>query len=214
MNKITFKKFSDLEAAKYVIALFERNDISYSFSENKSSLDSSFSSSLLNEFEIKIDEQDFKKAEEILWNDSEAVIKNLPEDYYLFSFSEGELKEVVYKRDEWNDLDYSLAIYLLKKQGIELTTEQLNQYRADRIKELKKPEKNHFGWILAGYLFSFLGGLLGFIIGYVLYTQKKTLPNGERVYEYSEKDRKHGKWMIRIGVVVLVLNIFIKIIFF
>ena len=43
-----------------------------------------------------------------------------------------------------------------------------------------------------GYFFTIIGGLLGIFIGYSLFTVKKTLPNGKKVYSYSENDRKHG----------------------
>lgn len=214
MSKVTFKKFSTLEEANYILNLLKKNTIDFEFSENKSSLDSNFSSVLLNEYEIKLDKVDFNKAELIISNDSQEIIKNLPSDYYLFSFSDEELKEIVFKKDEWNELDYNLSLQILKERGIVLSKDEIREIDKKRLDELRKPEKSNEYWIYGGYILCILGGLLGFIIGYVLYSQKKTLPNGQRVYEYVESDRRHGKRMIKLGIVVLVINIILNFVIF
>ncbi|WP_431243320.1 hypothetical protein ACQ9BO_01130 [Flavobacterium sp. P21] len=64
---------------------------------------------------------------------------------------------------------------------------------------------------MAGYLFSLLGGGIGMVIGYSLWTSKKTLPNGERVYSYNEADRKHGKTIFILGTIIFPLVLLIKI---
>lgn len=204
MNFVTYKKYSTSEHAKYVSNLLTKHGIPNEYIENKASLDSNFSSTLLNEFEVKIEQSDFKKSDEILLNDSKEYIKTLPEDYYLFSFSDNELIEIIHKKDEWNELDYLLAISILESRGIEITNNDLEIAKKNRIEKLKKPEKSDSFWIIVGYIFAMLGGLLGFIIGYVLFTQKKTLPNGERVFEYAENDRKHGKYIIYVGLLFFI----------
>ena len=70
------------------------------------------------------------------------------------------------------------------------------------MKALAKPEESQKSWIIAVYLFSFLGGGVGVIIGYSLWSSKKTLPNGERIYSYKSEDRKHGKNIFIIGLIV------------
>jgi len=86
----------------------------------------------------------------------------------------------------------------------------LNSLKNERLKHLAKPEENQKPWIIAGYLFSILGGFLGLIIGYFLWTAKKTLPNGKKVYSYSKKDRKHGKYIFYIGLLVTPSSILIR----
>jgi len=207
---IVFKKFSNQEQAILLSKLLEKNKIYSELVQNKSTLDSSFSSVLLEDFEIKINQKDFKKAEEVVILDSKGLINTLPEDYYLFSFSNDELIEVIRKKDEWSELDYLLAIQLLEKNGIIISEEDLIKAENKRINELKKPEKGQKPWIIAGYFFAFLGGLLGFIIGYFLWKQKKSLPNGERVFEYDEIDREHG---IKILIISFLALFFYVIIF-
>lgn len=207
---VVFKKFSNQEQAILLSKLLEKNKIYNELVQNKSTLDSSFSSVLLEDFEIKINQKDFKKAEEVVILDSKGLINTLPEDYYLFSFSNDELIEVIRKKDEWNELDYLLAIQLLEKNGIIISEEDLIKAESKRIKELEKPEKGQQPWIIVGYIFAFLGGFLGFIIGYFLWKQKKSLPNGERVFEYDKIDREHG---IKIFIISFLALFFYVIIF-
>lgn len=52
--------------------------------------------------------------------------------------------------------------------------------------------------------------MLGIFIGWFLTTYKKTLPNGERVYEYNENDRKQGRRILFIGIVIFAIAVIYK----
>ena len=89
-----------------------------------------------------------------------------------------------------------------------LTSEE---FKEDKIETLKKPDEPQTFWIGIGYFFAIMGGLLGVFIGWFLTTHKKTLPDGERVYGYSESDRIHGRRIFWIGVVVIALSVIVRI---
>ena len=80
-----------------------------------------------------------------------------------------------------------------------------------RIEDLAKPESNQKLWIWFGYAAALVGGLLGIIIGHLLWKGKKTLPDKTQVYTYSESDRKHGKIIFYIGILMLTLIILFRI---
>jgi hypothetical protein len=212
MEFVTFRKYPQLETAKYVVQLLEKNDIANEFIQNKSNLDRNFSSPLLEDFEVKILSKDFELAEKILLEDNKKFIASLPEDYYLYSFSNEELKEVISKKDEWSEIDFLVAIEILNSRGVIISEEEIEVSKKQRLQELKKPEKNPHDWIFAGYVFAFLGGLLGILIGYFLWKQKKTLPDGSRVYEYVASDRIHGKRIFKIGIIVLIIGVLYQMI--
>ncbi|WP_236262991.1 hypothetical protein [Aggregatimonas sangjinii] len=86
----------------------------------------------------------------------------------------------------------------------------LNSLKKERIKQLAKPEENQKAWIFCGYVFAIFGGFLGLIIGYFLWTAEKTLPDGNKVYSYSEKDRKHGKTIFFISVIIFPTALFLR----
>ena len=89
-----------------------------------------------------------------------------------------------------------------------MTKEDILEAKNKRIEELRQPDRSSSKWIDLGYVFAILGGFLGFIIGYLLLTQKKTLPNGERVFAYSLEDRKHGKRILYVGVFFFMFYVF------
>jgi ABC-type lipoprotein release transport system permease subunit len=207
-----FKKYPTVEQVQEVIRFLNKNDIETQFGENSSSLDSNFlGSSFNNEFEIKIKESDFEKANQILEKIAENQINEVDSDYYLFSFSNEELFDILLKQDEWNEFDYSLSKKILNSRGKSVDFDMLKSLKKQRLEDLAKPEENQKLWIVAGYFFALLGGLLGVIIGYVIMTSKKTLPNGKKVFSYNENDRIQGKIMFYIGIIMLPFYIILKI---
>ncbi len=136
---------------------------------------------------------------------------DLPNNYYLFDFTDEELIEVVAKPDEWNQLDYLLALKLLKERGKEVNPILADKLREHRIEELAKPEVSQKGMIYSGYALAVLGGIIGIGIGWTLSSQKKTLPNGNVVYVYSESDRKHGNRILWIATISFVLWIVLRL---
>jgi hypothetical protein len=163
------------------------------------------------EYCVKIKKIDFEKANAILSEKAKAEIYEIQDDYYLFSFSDEELIDVIEKSDEWNKFDVELARKLLKEGGNEITDERINEIKKQRIIELSKPEEGQNIYILIGYICAFLGGLLGIFIGWHLLTYKKTLPNGNRIYAYSENDRKQGNRILILGGIFIVIWILYSI---
>ncbi len=54
-------------------------------------------------------------------------------------------------------------------------------------------------WIIAGYIFSIIGGFLGWVIGAHLKFSNEKLPNGSKVKKFDEKSQQHGLILIIIG---------------
>lgn len=206
-----FRKFTNLDHAHDIHDLLTSKGIKTVIGDNSSSLDNSFGGNhAQDELEIRIDVADFERAEAILAQHARDSLNDVPKDYYLFEFTDDELYEVLVKHDEWNEFDYLLAQKILEDRGKPVDEEHLDNLRQERIDLLAKPDKDQQGWIIAGYIFSILGGFLGLIIGYFLWTSRKTLPNGVKVPSYSESNRKHGKYIFLIGVIVLPISILMR----
>lgn len=198
-----FKKFSSLEQANELKDLLKENGIESLITDNIPPVDFTFSgNTLLNEFEVKVKQSDIKNAEKILERHAENLIDEIDADYYLFTFTNEELFDILLKQDEWNEIDYTLAQKILKQRGESVDKDLLKSLKNERLNDLSKPEKDQRHWIIAGYIFSLLGGFIGLIIGYSLWTSKKTLPNRQKVYTYSANDRTQGKYIFYIGLVV------------
>ncbi|MFV8353208.1 hypothetical protein [Flavobacterium sp. XS2P14] len=163
------------------------------------------------EYCVKIKKIDFERTNVVLSEKTKAEINEIQDDYYLFSFSDEELIDVIEKSDEWNKFDVELAHKLLKERGNEITDEQINEIKKQRIVELSKPEEGQNIYIIIGYICAFLGGFLGVFIGWHLLTYKKTLPNGNRIYAYSENYRKQGNRILILGGIFIVIWILYRI---
>lgn len=212
---VEFQRFSSEEELENCIKILTENNIEYIIEDVSINLDPVLSSNKLGkEFLIKIEQVNFEKTNEILDKFYSSEINEIDNDYYLFSFSDDELLDVIIKSDEWNKFDVQLAKKILSKKGKGLSNLEIDHIKRQRILDLSKPEKKQSEWIFVGYVSSLLGGLLGIFIGWHLLTFKKTLPNGDRIFNYSNEDRKHGNQILIFGIISIIVWTIIKIIFF
>ena len=199
-----FQKFNSESQAIDFGSLLNENKIEFLIENISINFDPILSNNEFGkEYCVKIKKDDFEKANEILREKAKTEINEVRDDYYLLSFSDEELIDVIEKSDEWNKFDVELAQKLLKERGNEITNEQINELKKQRIVELSKPEKGQNIYIIIGYVCAILGGLLGIFIGWHLLTYKKTLPNGNRIYAYSKNDRKQGNRILILGAVFI-----------
>lgn len=68
-------------------------------------------------------------------------------------------------------------------------------------KMIIKEEKAGLGWLIPGYIFAFLGGYIGMIIGISLIVSKIKLADGTKVKKYDQESRTHG-------TIILILSFF------
>lgn len=207
-----FRKFPSIAEAQELEVFLNNHNIETVLADNLPPVDVTFSgSTLLHEYEVGLKLEDFEKAEALLQENAENILDQVDKDYYLFDFTDEELYDILLKSDEWSSLDYTLAVKILEDRGNKIDTTVLKNLKTQRLTDLAKPEGNQKSWIIGGYIFAFLGGLIGLIIGYSIWTSKKVLPNGEKVYSYSENDRNQGKTIFYIGIIVLPITIIIKL---
>lgn len=214
-NFVEFQRFGSESELENCVKILTENNIEYGIEDVSVNLDPVLSSNKYRkEFLLKIEKVNFDKANKILDEFYSSEIDEIEKDYYLFSFSYEELLDVIIKSDEWNKFDVQLAQKILNEKGKGLSNSEIEEIKRQRILDLSKPEKKQSEWIFVGYISSLLGGLLGIFIGWHLLTFKKTLPNGDRVFNYSNEDRKHGNQILILGIVSIVIWTIIKIIFF
>ncbi len=224
---ISYKKFKDLDIANDISEKLKREGVYFEIENEKQYFDPTFANNpMQNDFRIKIEPSNFLKADKILENYYASLLDRIQEDYYLFSFTNKELFEIISKPDEWGDLDYQLAKKILLDRGEEITNEELQNLKDKRINVLSKPETSQTALVIFGYAVNVLGIIslfikiefrliwlpIAIIMGAILSQTKTVLPNGEVIFSYNEKDRKHGK-IIGLLCMVLILLILILLCF-
>lgn len=125
------------------------------------------------------------------------------ENNLLNDFSDEELLDVVKKPDEWSEEDIAMAQALLEKRGKHLSDEVIEAYRQKRLEEVRKPQFGGYVTIIIGYIFAFLGGLIGIFLAASL-LGKKRIFNGEKVNAYDKTTRINAFIYLIISILVLI----------
>ncbi len=206
-----FRKFPTRALAEEMQELLEEEGLDCRIGDNIPPFDITFSgSTLLHEYEIRLHPSDFNRAHEILDEWADNLLYDVDPEHFLFQYSDSDLYEVLLRPDEWSPHDYALARKILQQRGVVIDDQLVESIRARRLEELSKPEENQSGWIIAGYILAVLGAFFGALIGYFLWTSRKTLPNGKRVPSYSLKDRLHGKYIFILSLILLPVYIILR----
>ena len=223
---IVFQSFSDLGLAQELSKKLTSFEIEHRLEKVPAMLDSNILGVTYQpDISIKLHAVDFTKASNLLVEYYKPQVEMIGTDYYLYDFSNEELLEILAKPDEWNPLDFHLSLKILKSRGIAVSEQQITTLKEERVKELAKPEKTASGLITIGYIFIFFGfvaliniltkkefnffpGILlfGAFLGSHLSKDKKTLPDGRRLFCYNNHDRFHGGIIFYISVGLLVLT--------
>ncbi|SHK12094.1 hypothetical protein [Chryseobacterium polytrichastri] len=223
--KSIFRKSINKSIIQEIASVLEDHLIQYETIDNEKDFDPSFVSNPGKiEYQILISEDDFEVANKVI-SEYYAHEMIIPEGYYLLEYSNEELKEIVFKKDEWNEFDYEAAKKILENRGENITDEEINSINKKRLESLKNEYDNPKeveNYIIIGYIFAVVGCIVSLFWGMLIFVSyaiavaiiklKKQLPNGERVYYFNEKDRKHGKRILLLSFIFTAFWILIFII--
>jgi hypothetical protein len=220
---LPFHTFPDASLIGDFIEKLEKNNIVFEVEKTPKILDSTISGiSSDPDIVVKLRSRDFVRAHECLEEYYKNQISNIDKDYYLFSFSDNELFEIISKPDEWGYLDYELAQKILIDRGQKIDTDLLQKLKSERNRELAKEEHPGFFLYFLAYFFifngllaiispvffygdfTFMATLFSVFIGRSIYKNKKTLPNGQSVFCHPIKDRNRGKFLMSFGLIVFI----------
>jgi len=220
---ITYQKFNDPALADELAEHLDRHNIDYQIEEESLTFNITFlpNDALQKEYAVKIKSKDFETVNRLLKDDEIKNIEDVDKSYYLFTFTDDELMEVITKADEWSAFDVVLARKLLGERGRDISEATILAINQNRITELKNPEPTQRLWVIIGYVIALSGLILpffvfiiGLFIGGHLAWHKKTLPDGERVMAYNENDRKHGKRIFYLSIITFALQVIYGIVYF
>lgn len=204
-NFLTYQKFNDPQLAATMCDQLRSQGIDCKIVNEAPTFDISFA---FNKFEptihLKIPSDEFVRAHAALEEYYQRQLDTLDPDYYLLSFSDEELLDLVQHPDEWGALDYALAKQLLVKHGKPVTPQQEENIREQRLEQLSETEPAHASWVFVSYLAAIFVCLVGFFLGYALAFSKKNLPNGQQVFLYGDGDRRHGRRIMTISALIFI----------
>ena len=218
---LTFHTFNDADIANEFAEILRGKGIDFVVEQTPQMLDSVIiGTSSFPDISIKLLPEDFNKGHSCLEEYYRPAVENVEPDYYLFSFTDKELYDLLRKPDEWGYLDFQLARKILNDRGFLVDDFSIQKLREERNKVLARPERSGLFLYLVAYFFmlcgllyvlsplfnffdyTFCSTVVSIFIGRHIGRTRKVLPDGQRVLYYNEKDRNHGKMIMRIGLVI------------
>lgn len=196
---ITYQQFYNQSDAEAFAAFLDGKNIPFEVERQRAVLDPIYIGEQSEPtYIVKIQPDQFEKVNALMKEEAAKQLNNVPADYYLFEFTDDELKNVLQESNEWSQLDILLAEKLLKERGVPDASIPLDAlvkpYEAARIGT----------WALvAGYICCGLFPVYSIPMGVVVMSAKKTLPDGTRIPMYDKWSCNHGLAITIIGSVIV-----------
>lgn len=168
----TFQQFSDPGLASVIAEKLEAQQIECVVEKVKPLLEPGFFRNTVEQtIHLKVRSADLDEAHKALEEYYRHQLQDVDPGYYLFSFPDIELLEIVAKPDEWGHFDYVLARALLADRGLEIPDETVEQMKQQRLLQLAKEagmDSTTDGLIAVGTLLDgFFAGIKKKIISYL-----------------------------------------------
>jgi hypothetical protein len=100
-----------------------------------------FSNTIEPNIHLKVRAADLDRAHQVLEEHYEHQLQDVDPNYYLFSFTDPELLDIVAKPDEWGHFDYVLARELLAERGLPIPDETMRQMKQQRRRQLAQQSR-------------------------------------------------------------------------
>jgi hypothetical protein len=134
---LTFQKFNDPGLASAIADKLKERRIECLVEKVLPLLEPSFFRNTVEQtIHLKVRATDFDRAHKALEEHYEHQLQDVDPGYYLFSFTDLELLEIVAKPDEWGHFDYVLARELLAERGLPIPDETIQQMKKQRLRQL------------------------------------------------------------------------------
>ena len=148
------------------------------------------------EYMVKILPDDFERVNELQRKEAAKQLDDVNPEYYLFEFTEEELKNVLAHPDEWNYFDQLLAAKLLQER---FSAGETIPVEAPPVKMIE-PSRIGTLALVAGYVCCILMPLYSIPMGAVVLTSRRTLGNGVKVPLYDKWSQNHAGFIVGFGI--------------
>ncbi|HUR45840.1 MAG TPA: DUF3784 domain-containing protein [Candidatus Saccharimonadales bacterium] len=133
---------------------------------------------------------------------------DLSADHYLLTSTDQELVEILAHPTDWCGYDVAHARQLAVQRGIDLG--QVAAKKTEHLQQLRRGQHASKQLIIFGWIFSFLGGVVGLGIAWTLASMKEKTPHGE-FFTYDEESRAIGRAMLKFAVVMFGIGVFLRV---
>ena len=206
---VTYRKFTDISSATSFAELLKQHHIDFKLQDNNHAYVKVVGYHAIDlGITLNIKSSDFEAADKILKQYYVDNLHHVDGDYYIFGFSNEELKEIVDNPYDWGQFDLELARKLLKDKGIEYSDSYISERQQRKLSALSQIKKVPVVKLIAGYLLSIFLPIVSILIGLTIIYNRNLLPDGEKFYVHSPQDRTHGWVMIGISITMISIIVF------
>ena len=120
-----FRRFTQHHELDEISKILELQNVRFKILKPESQLGSSFGNTNQDFFELYIRNKDFALVKQILKKRAEEIVQSISEDYYLFTFKDSELQDILSNPDDWNEVDVMLSSKILNERGSNPKSEKI-----------------------------------------------------------------------------------------
>ncbi len=207
----TYMSFQSAEQASAYIEVLKAHDISYSAEGSEHIAPEVYTgTTLLPKVVLKLYPKDFTRVNELV---EQEIVNHIDLENHQFNqFNNEELRDILEKPDEWSAEGVAVAKKLLTKRGVEVSDDELQEIREQRLLNIRRGKKAKpitmllwFIGITFGTYLNLLFLIGGIGMGYYYAYDKSTDPDGNKYYTFEPQTRKYGRLMLFIGIPLMII---------
>jgi hypothetical protein len=206
-----YKEFTYKEPADILMGLLKDEGIEYRFRNEAEVEQEVILGPETHSMVILLKPEDHLRVDDLIERRANSELDSIDKDYFIFSFDNKELREVVVKSHEWTPLDVALAIKLLKERGETVAPDEIKKERALAMEESSKPVSVGKNILILLYILAVFTSLISTVAGIIYMVSRKTNSAGVRVPKYDKATRQHGLYLVvvaQIGTIILLCMLF------
>ena len=206
---IPYQSYVTAAAAEPLLDLLRARDLPFvsSLETREPAFDVTFAgNTLYTQFVVQVRPDDVQLVRQLEEEVNSNLIQQVGSDYPLLAFSNEELIDILTKQPEWSNVDVTLARQLLEHRGYHIPADTVHLLRQNSLQQQDRPGPSYKAWLIFGYVSALIGGIPGLFMGAHLHWHRRQLSNGQKVYAFSESDRKHGFRIFLLGLLMFVLT--------
>ena len=209
-----YRSFESTQDANDFIALLKQHEIKFLLESSKVILDETIvGTALLPKAILKLHPTDFERVNNLIKHQFENATIEIQGDY-LNQLDNNELTDILKNPDEWSIEDGIVAKRILQKRGIIYTEQQIEEFKKEKLENLRKGKKAsnvalilYSLGILIGLFLHFILVMAGIGMGYYYAFGKSTDIEGKKYFIYDEQTRFYGKIMFYGGIAVIIIQL-------
>lgn len=203
---ILYQKFTDVESAEDFATELTANNIAYKLEDNNHAYVKLVGYNTIDiAIGLNIQAKDFTKADAILEQYYDKQVSDIDSSYYLFTYSDTELQDIITHPYDWGKFDYQLAKHILNQRGVAISDTTIHTIKAEQVEAQRVQQKANGFKIILGYILAILMPIFAYVIAISITYNRKILPNGEKFYINTDSDRKHGEIIMVIATLTLIV---------